>query len=372
MSVYCGWKCVEWGVVKDRSVYKWIGFDQKDKDRAEVSGEGGDGEAEAPMPSIFELARWTFHLMCSMRGTGWAFSVVPPRPQPRISMPKFLLHSLVTLAWSHTLLVLCCIVISSPYTERVAFATTYILPPTPPNILFVLLESFSYVACGFAAWVALLTGYQLHILAALALHLAFRNLPLIPAGLRPKPFDNREYAPLFSMPFAPKSVKEYWSHQWHRLFWRSFNFLALEPVQTFVAPLAGKEVARAAGVMAVFGLSAVIHEYAVLCASFGITPPRERTTILQIWGSTFFFLLMGTFSIIETFLTRKYGIRSRGLWGFIYTSTLQSISGVLLYSSWANLGFTSSLPTVDQWSWKRFALPMLCFAPAPFGTKKGQ
>jgi hypothetical protein len=126
------------------------------------------------------------------------------------------------------------------------------------------------------------------------------------------------------------------------------------------------------------------HLSAIWCATYGVSPPSPRTTFLERFGATLFFLLMGVLGIAERIYTQQTGFRIRGFGAFVWTSSLQSLVGLLLYRSWcvpprlhplrdvltiiiyrANLGFTSSLPLVDQWAWQRWAVPLACLAPRP-------
>lgn len=263
LSAFGGWKALEWGLVQDRMIYEWVGFDgesamtpgggrgegcvdegSRTPEKSKNGGEGArrrvgvpremagtdDGripvEREARDASWLSIAFSTAHLFASLRGTGYAFSVVPPRRRPRLSRQAFILDTLKILAWSHSLFVLCSIIISTPYTRRLAFAS-HLAPNLPPLAIHITIESTSYVSFGLAAWVGLVTASSLLNLLSIAIHSALL-LPL-PPSLHLKPFDSRQYAPLFDMPFAPRSVAEYWSRQWHRLFWRSFRFLTCDP-----------------------------------------------------------------------------------------------------------------------------------------------
>ncbi|KAL8292709.1 hypothetical protein RQP46_001321 [Phenoliferia psychrophenolica] len=341
--MYGGWKSLEWGLVRDMSVYEWVGADGKLKvEGAEKAAEGVDrrkeaqgaaaGDVEAARPGGIRIVLGTLRLLTSMRGTGYAFSVTRSRRRPPVRRRTFILRTLLTLVWAHAVLVTCSIIISTPYPMRMAIGN-HLLPQLSRSHLHLLVESTSYVALALGAWTGILVPATLINLLSSSLHIIAATLPLPPS--------------------------------------RSFHFLAYDPVERLVRPFVGRNAAKAAGAMAVFAFSAVIHEYAIWCATSGLSPPIPRTTFLERFGAASFFLLMGALGIAEGIFTRLTGVRIRGVGAFLWTSSLQSIVGVLLYRSWANLGFTSSLPTVNEWEWQRWVVPLASLAPKPLWAHRG-
>lgn len=235
VSVYAGWKALEWGLVQDRTVYAWVGCAEKNGGRRDEAREP-HAPSRPPARKVdwtqtIRLVADTLHLFTSIRGTGYAFSVVPARRRRRVDQTTFLLHTFIALAWSHSILLLCSVVISTPYGTRFDFATQF-LPRLSPFHAHILIESAAYVAFGLGAWTGIVSFSCITNILSFAVHSSFLALELPPA-VRPAPFDSRHYAPMFDMPFTPRSVGKYWASQWHRLFWRSFKFLAYDPVERF-------------------------------------------------------------------------------------------------------------------------------------------
>ncbi|KAI5480327.1 hypothetical protein MNV49_001286 [Pseudohyphozyma bogoriensis] len=276
-TVYSAWKCLEWGLVRDRSVYEWVGFDEKKEEGSE--GAGKDDQRNG--------------------------------------------H---TLIFAHAILVLSMALISTPYHDRLLliYRLTSALDASSlgltPFHQHVITETLAYMAFALLAYSGILTSYTLVLLT----HAVFF----------PSSFDPREYAPLFHLPFWPKSVTLYWSRQWHGLFRRPFRVIASGPTEMVVRPIFGRGVAKAMGVMAVFALTAAGHEYAIYVATRSLPSPPVRDTFLSRYGATLFFLLMGLATITEQIFTYLTGRRVGGFLGLIWMVQWQIPTGLLLYSAW--------------------------------------
>ena len=272
MNAYGVWKSLEWGLAKDLTPYTWIGFEEE-----LVQGKDGGTKGEthgkhhwhrmrdvkhlqalrsqaAANDSPIEILSSTLHILTAMRGVGWAFG-----PSPRVRSPplpraplSFLLRLLFELLWSHIVLVVACIALTSSSTSRIALISSC-FPSLSPFSTSLVSETLAGLSLGISAYAGLTAGYWTAVLPAFLLTTLSR---LFPSGIRPPPFDSRQYPPLFMAPWMPTSVSHFWGSSWHAFFTRPFRFLAFDPVDKVLRAVGGKELGRAGGTLAVFALSA--------------------------------------------------------------------------------------------------------------------
>ncbi|KAK4699955.1 hypothetical protein P7C70_g6300, partial [Phenoliferia sp. Uapishka_3] len=272
LSLYASWKAIEWGVIRDGRDFEWVGYGGDRAKRDKVGDGGGPrwGEKSTTTSSKEKATSKSFlatlfdaiHLLTSMRLTGYRSSVVRSSSQTRLPLRRFLLSTLFTLLWSHTILISSTLLLSSPPSTRSSFLHNLFPALQPPHLHFIT-ESTSYLAFALTAYSSILLISTLFTILSLSIHqiLLLPSLPL-PNDARPGAFDSRAYHPMFDLPFWPRNVKVYWSRQWHRLFNRSFRFLAWEPVEGLVRRMGGgRQVGNAMAAMAVFAMSAGAHEY---------------------------------------------------------------------------------------------------------------
>lgn len=280
--VYALWKTIEWAVVRDTTVYEWVGFDDVKKDSGCGSARGTveDKVYESQHPVVNSLRSTrkrdqqkerqlcdktkeadpihiilhTLDLFTSFRGLGYRFARPIPGPGRRLPPPLFCTRTLSSLLVAHLSLLLTSTIIAIPYSTRYTFAR-HIFPSASKTVLHILVESIAYTAFGFSAWAILVIASTIFSLLFLVLNSLFRYL--LPTDLRPEPFDSRAFQPLFYNPWIPTSVARYWSHHWHGLFKRPFFFLAYSPASRWGGGPVG-------GVFAVFLFTAMGHEYGQL------------------------------------------------------------------------------------------------------------
>lgn len=194
-------------------------------------------------------------------GNGWAFGP-PPRSlaphQPRQPL-AFLLNTLFEITWSHLSLVSCAVVLLARQPSRMAIFST-LFPSLPDSTLQILSEAVATMALGTGAFAGLTLGMQIAILVVFVPTELLRLLPL-PASLKPNSFDPRQYPPLFLRPWAPENVSHFWSQQWHSFFSLPFAYLGFGPFSKVGEAVGGKAGGRALGVLAVFAMSAWLHEH---------------------------------------------------------------------------------------------------------------
>lgn len=291
MGAYGIMKGLEWGLAQDLLPYTWVGFagtttdngkdpsaktpadrrEAKKRRRAYLASlRAKQAQSDGPLAVL----RATLHLLISMRGQGYDFCGTTTEPFA-LSQGAFLRRLVGEIAWAHPLLTACAAVLLEPPTSRDALLYAA-WPALPVRHAHYLGEAMTGLAMGVAVFAALTLGYSLATLGACLGTLFLRHVvpfsPL-PSAVLPPPFDPREYPPLFNLRRRPQSVALFWSHQWHSFFARPFRFLAFGPVQRVVGRVAGKLAGRTCGVLAVFALSAWLHEFGASCSLLPALPP---------------------------------------------------------------------------------------------------
>lgn len=147
-----------------------------------------------------------------------------------------------------------------------AFFST-LFPSLQESTLRTLSEAVATMALGTGAFAGLTLGMQIAILVVFVPTELLRRLPL-PSALKPNPFDARQYPPLFLRPWAPENVSHFWSQQWHSFFSLPFAYLGFGPFSKVGEKVGGKAGGRALGVLAVFAMSAWLHEHGSYCSSY--------------------------------------------------------------------------------------------------------
>ncbi|GAA5896084.1 hypothetical protein JCM8208_007521 [Rhodotorula glutinis] len=385
MGAYGIMKGLEWGLAADLSPYTFVGFDtatgttdnghdkrattREDRlearhlRRAHLAAVRAKRAAE---DGPIDILRATVHLLVSMRGQGYEFCGTTTAPFP-LDHAAFFRRVVAEIAWAHPLLVLCSAALLEPPTSRDA-ALYAVLPSAlgvPLERVHALGEGLTGLAMGVAVFAALTLGYSVSTLGAFLGTLALRHAPFLPEALCPPPWDAREYPPLFNLAERPHSVAKFWSHQWHSFFSRPFRFLAFKPVQRVVAPVLGKSAARAAGVVAVFGLSAWLHEFGLASSISTLPRPPSPLSFLTKWGGSVYFLSQGLGVVLEGVFAALTGRRVRGWAGTAWTAAFVVCAGGWLYSAWVTQGLVREVPPVKFWSWQRYVVPMGCLQPPP-------
>ncbi|BGP48233.1 hypothetical protein JCM10450v2_004105 [Rhodotorula kratochvilovae] len=367
MGAYGIMKATEWGLAQDLLPYTWVGFDGLTTDKGPHAAHKAHAESkedrkearrrrrahlralreqQAQTDGPLAILRATLHLLVSMRGQGYDFCGTTTEPFAT-AHGAFLRRLVVEIAWSHPLLVACAAVLLEPPSSRDAFLYAA-LPVLSVQHAHYLGEAVTGLSMGLAVFAALTCGYSCATLLAFVATFLARLLPLPEALTLPR-FDPREYPPLFNLARRPSSVARFWSQQWHSFFSRPFRFLAFQPTQRLASPLLGKLPARALGVMAVFALSAWIHEFGFLTQ----------------WGGSVYFLSQGAAIVLEGAFAALTGRKVRGWVGTLWTGVFVVGAGGWLYSSWMTQGLVREVPPVRYWSWERAIVPLGCLQPPP-------
>ncbi|GAA5845461.1 hypothetical protein JCM9279_003040 [Rhodotorula babjevae] len=387
MGAYGIMKGLEWGLAADLLPYTFVGFDPASgtthnaQDKAAATREArlearrrrrahlaAIRSKQAAVDGPIDILRSTAHLLVSMRGQGYEFCGTTTAPFA-LEHGAFFRRVVAEIAWAHPLLVLCSAALLEPPTSR--DAALYAVLPTSalvcvtPERVHALGEALTGLAMGVAVFAALTLGYSVSTLGAFLGTLALRRVPLLPDALRPPAWDAREYPPLFNLAERPQSVAKFWSHQWHSFFSRPFRFLAFKPTQRVVAPVLGKAAARAAGVVAVFALSAWLHEFGLASSISELPPPPAPLSFLTKWGGSVYFLSQGVGVVLEGIFTAATGRRVRGWAGTAWTAAFVVCAGGWLYSAWVTQGLVREVPPVKYWAWQRYVVPMACLQPPP-------
>ncbi|GAA5975930.1 hypothetical protein JCM11641_002841 [Rhodosporidiobolus odoratus] len=413
MGGYGVWKGLEWGLATDLTPYAWVGFEEDEKKDGGIGskngsarngtasdgrGDGGKAEANGRPPSPEEkkqerriqkkrehshlltlrakqartegpihIFRSTFHLLLAMRGQGYAFCGTSTESFPTSPRP-FFRRLCLEIAWSHPLLVACAAMLLEPPTSRDALVLS-VLPASisSDRTACYIGEALTGLSMGVAVFSALTLGFSMATLLMFVPNVILRKI--LPQGLRPPPFEPREYPPLFNFAKIPSSVAVFWSKQWHSFFSRPFRFLAFDPAGRLFTPLFGKLAARTLGVVAVFALSSWIHEYGLSTATstlhFSPNPMPSDLPFHTRWGGSIYFMSQGLAIILEGAFAAITTKRVGGPLGMLWTAIFAVGAGGFLYKGWMTQGLVREVPPATYWSWQRFVVPMGCLQPPP-------
>ncbi|GAA5821229.1 hypothetical protein JCM3770_006885 [Rhodotorula araucariae] len=386
MGAYGIMKAAEWGLAQDLLPYTWLGLDGPAADKRTHTAHRGHSdskedrkdarrrrrahlralrEQQARTDGPLDILRATLHLLVSMRGQGYDFCGTTTAPFA-IAHGPFLCRLVVEIAWSHPLLVACVAVLLEPPSSRDALVCSA-LPALSIQHAHYLGEVVAAFSMGLAVFAALTCGYSCATLVVFVATFLARLVPLPEALTLPR-FDPREYPPLFNLARRPSSVARFWSQQWHSFFSRPFRFLAFQPVQRLFTPLLGKLVGRALGVLAVFALSAWLHEFGLATSISTLPPPPRPLDFLTTWGGSVYFLAQGFAIVLEgafAAVVARRRRRFRGWAGSVWTGVFVALAGGWLYRSWMTQGLIREVPPARYWAWQRAVIPLGCLLPPP-------
>ncbi|KAI7876456.1 hypothetical protein K492DRAFT_239745 [Lichtheimia hyalospora FSU 10163] len=120
--------------------------------------------------------------------------------------------------------------------------------------------------------------------------------PKTMASYHDKVADFVQRPPLFDQLWLASSVHDMWSRRWHQIFRSAFRDIAYLPIRRLFPskPLLG----RALGVMSVFALSGLMHDYILLC----MVGYQQYVTDPGLMGiQSTFFLLQGMGTVISNY-----------------------------------------------------------------------
>lgn len=119
----------------------------------------------------------------------------------------------------------------------------------------------------------------------------------------------------------------------YSFFSPSFTYLGMEPFSALGTRLGGKQVGRAVGVMAVFILSAWLHEHALWTATRSWPYPADAGFITR-WGSTLYFVTQGVAVVLQGAFIAATGRKPRGVLGGLWGVCVVGGLGYLVFLSW--------------------------------------
>ena len=244
---------------------------------------------------FFDRAAWALELELSMRGVGFTWTTADVRHTRKTWLPTVSnrVHSIIfhvgpvlAIAWS---------IIKATYTKRLAPIMNSPFPPNSPFDELSIPEQY------------VLTGaLGAFLMAAFSLGHSMFAIMLAPLAPSPLAF----FPPLYTTRvWDIRSVRNFWSFGWHRLFARLFLVWGVWPGEWVERKLTGKTADQRADVGKVLGgflSSAFVHSFSV------------RGVVGGNWGDALgeakFFALNGFAVILEEGVRRvvKHRRRSRG------------------------------------------------------------
>ena len=203
-----------------------------------------------PTPQSFrERCFYAFDLLTSQRGSSWSpylqWDWMPYRFKswsPAISSRHFLMASLKSMLIQYLLIDLCDTITKSRTWDTSLQYPVSSLPVLEQVIFSVALCAGTFLSIDF--------GYTV------------TSATCVLCGSSPN-----SWPPMFDSPFSSTSLRDFWSHRWHRLFGRVFERLSIPLVYT-TTPIIGllvkdhhKKVYIASTIrpIAIFGLSTLLH-----------------------------------------------------------------------------------------------------------------
>ncbi|KAK4054465.1 hypothetical protein OIV83_000959 [Microbotryomycetes sp. JL201] len=365
-AAYAVWKAIEWGLAQDLTPYTWVGYVETKEGKA-VSLNKSRTELEAirrkqrDHDSLPDIVLWSISLLFSMRGIGWAFG--PPArslaPHGPSNSQKLIKQLLLAILKRQIIFASMSAILLTPEQERARHLVAFGL--APGHAAFGS-RAVGTLAFGTSACCALEMGFSIATLLVCLSTKAMRAI--LPAGLKPPPFDIRAFPPIFQRPWHPESVSTFWASQWHSFFSASFHFLGFKPASAVVSAIFGKALGRVAGVTAVFALSSWLHEYALASASNNaIALDRTQLDFGTRYGSIIYFMSQGFGIVLEGLFRAITGKRVSGslgtIWAYVYIVGL----GYFVYKNWSTMGLFQNLPAPQDWSWHRWVLPLATVYP---------
>ncbi|KAJ3288813.1 hypothetical protein HDU79_004567 [Rhizoclosmatium sp. JEL0117] len=132
------------------------------------------------------------------------------------------------------------------------------------------------------------------------------------------------YTPVMDSPYLSTSLRDFWSNRWNQAIKITIHRIAFAPVlsvlETWDSRKEAREWRNAGATMAAFGMSAVLHEYAVFALSPGQWIPGEQSL---------FFVTHGVACVVVEWVKRRTGWRVGGVVGWIGTVLFFLVTGPL-------------------------------------------
>ncbi|GAA5921144.1 hypothetical protein JCM1841_002437 [Sporobolomyces salmonicolor] len=369
--------------------------------------------AAAQRDNPLKILRDAFHLMCSMRGAGYAWGP-PPRsrghsshshdrqhdrgPPPSPTRSQFLRKQAVSFAHAHVLSTLC---LAYQVAHRDGLVVPFLLSILPfssssPLVAYAaekMANSLAYLTVGVSLYAQMLVGFAG---VAIGTTIVSKAVNSVLDSMSAKTvwrwnFDPREWPPLFDRPFEKMGeggVAGFWGKRWHALFRGPFTALGFVPSIRISRKLGlPKSVGKLIGTFVVFSMSAWMHYQALMSARQSLHPtspallyaaslsiPRSSLypklwsalSFRERYGTWIFFLAQPLAILLETLYVSWTRTRVGGVWGRVWTAFWVCCVGAwAVGKSWLALGLAHGMPPVQYWSWHRWVLPTVAMAPMP-------
>ncbi|GAA5914721.1 hypothetical protein JCM5296_001961 [Sporobolomyces johnsonii] len=380
---------------------------------SKVEADAARHAAVAQRDHPLKVLRDALHLMCSMRGAGYAWGP-PPRSRRHSSQAhdrqreydppspptraQFLRTHAISFVQSHVLSTLC---LAYQVAHRDGLVVPFLLrtfpfPSSSPSVAYAAektANSLAYLTVGVSLYAQMLVGFAgVAIGTAIASKVVNSALDSMSTKTAWRwTFDTREWPPLFDRPFAKMGeggVAGFWGKRWHALFRGPFTALGFVPSLRISRKLGlPKSVGKLIGTFVVFSMSAWMHYQALMSARHSMRPtspallyaaslsiPRSSLypklwsalSFRERYGTWIFFLAQPLAIVLETLYVSRTRTRVGGVWGRVWTAFWVCCVGAWAVGrSWLALGLAHGMPPVQYWSWHRWVLPTVAMAPMP-------
>ena len=254
-------------------------------------------------------------LLSNMRGLGWDWSrglYVPRDTRPTRSRLAFVLSTLVLFLRDLFIFDFChyAVQLFSPDTFGSTKGGSIIDPSLPPVARYARSTTITLLS-------AVVIYFSLTMMYNFTTLLAF-----LLSGLREDP---AAWPPISEAPWRATSIADFWARRWHQTFRRPFIVIGGYPAR--------KVFGKLGGVLGVFALSGVLHDWSIWGMGRG-------TDFSRLGG---FFVLNGVGVILEQVWLRLTGKKVGGWTGWTWTMVYIMVTGHLLIDGWLRRGLAGSL-----------------------------
>lgn len=257
-------------------------------------------EAALPFRRVLQDAG---ELLFNQRGLGWSWSLNPyppqvaPRPLKHIIL-SLLLKSFIADLASYSIQCLRPTVLRSG-------GDTIFDPSLPPPIQYATAIYISIMAA-----IRLYCSVDLiYLFATLPACLLFRQ-------------STTQWPPPSDRPWLSTSIADFWGNRWHQFYSRTLRAVGSKPLYMVLG--------RPGAVMGAFGLSAVVHDWAL----YGLGRGTDFGTV------GLFFVMMGVGILLEGLWEEGLGMgRVRGWRGWVWAMGWIVGWGTVLIEGWARKGW---------------------------------
>ena len=233
----------------------------------------------------------------TLRGQGWSWGCRPhqlPAPLPRSGLLLRLVRRIVFYQANCAVASWIVKVAESSSDRSLNELFNMAGLPLPPYWV-------SFIICGFCLGQAAWSGLELGFACTTLVYWALTNVlrALLPASLRPEPFDHRMFPPLMRPPHFTSSVQDFWSRRWHSMFRRTFTVLGYYPVTTLLGRGA---LGIFVGTIAAFAISGIAHDYGL---NYGVQGANLTYSGWRVFESTIWSVVLASAADLAGSLRRR-------------------------------------------------------------------